>query len=114
MEVLQSPDLAEELQREFRVMLVGPGTFSAMLSALQAGFRTLTIQQKATEVMRLLSQVETEFGRYTESLEETRVKLGQAQDALDRAVSRSRALRRKLKDLDDSPDSASDHSVYHF
>jgi len=114
MEVLQSPDLAEELQREFRVMLVGPGTFSAMLSALQAGFRTLTIQQKATEVMRLLSQVETEFGRYTESLEETRIKLGQAQDALDRAVSRSRALRRKLKDLDDSPDSASDHSVYHF
>ena len=97
-----------------RIVPAGPTTLTALLTSLQVGFRTLAIQQKATEVMRLLSQVETEFGRYTESLEETRVKLGQAQDALDRAVSRSRTLRRKLKDLDDSPDPASDHPVYHF
>ena len=99
-EVLQSPDLVESIQRELRVVITGPGTFSAMLNALQMGFRTLTIQQRSAEVWRLLQQVEREFARCTESLEETRRRLNQAQDAMDAALSRSRSLQRTLKELD--------------
>ena len=99
-EVLQSPDLVESIQREQRVIITGPGTFSAMLSALQMGFRTLTIQQRSTEVWRLLGLVENEAARFTDSLEETRRRLHQAEEAMDTAVSRSRSLQRRLKDLD--------------
>ncbi|MBQ3705919.1 MAG: DNA recombination protein RmuC [Clostridia bacterium] len=99
-EVLQSPDLVESLQREYRVIITGPGTFSAMLNALQMGFRTMTIQQRSAEVWRLLQQVESEFSRYTDSLEEARRRMNQAQDALDAALSRSRSLQRTLKELD--------------
>jgi DNA recombination protein RmuC len=71
-----------------------------MLSALQMGFRTLTIQQRSTEVWRLLGLVENEAARFTDSLEETRRRLHQAEEAMDTAVSRSRSLQRRLKDLD--------------
>jgi len=99
-EVLQSPDLVESIQKEQRVVITGPGSFSAMLNALQMGFRTLTIEKRSSEVWHLLGQVENEFGRFSESLEEARRRLGQAEEAMDAAAARARTLQRKLKDLD--------------
>lgn len=98
-EVLQSPDVVESIQREQRVVIAGPGTFSAMLSALQMGFRTLTVQQRSSEVWRLLGEVENEFARFSDSLETTRLRLNQAEEALDTASSRARSLQRKLKSV---------------
>ena len=102
-EVLQSPDVVETVQREQRVVIAGPGTFSAMLSALQLGFRTLTLQQRSTEVWRLLGQVETDFGQFSESLDTARHHLHLAENALDEAASRARAVQRQLKKVADSP-----------
>ena len=99
-EVLQQADLVESIQREQRVVITGPGSFSAMLSALQMSFRTMTIEQRSAEVWHLLTQTETEFGRYITSLEEARRKLNQADEALGSALSRARSLQRKLKDLE--------------
>ena len=59
--------------------------------------RTLTVQQRSSEVWRLLGQVENEFARFTESLETARLRLNQAEEALDTASSRARSLQRKLK-----------------
>ena len=112
-EALQHPELVESIQREQRVVLAGPGTFSAMLSALQLGFRTLTLEQRSTEVWRLLGQVETEFGRFSESLESARRHLSQAEDALDSAASRSRTIQRQLKALSmDAPSPGTEKTVY--
>lgn len=99
-EVLQSPDLVESIQREQRVIISGPGSFSAILNALQMGFRTMTIEQRSTEVWHLLAQVENEFSRFSENLEEARRRLNQAEEALDSALSRGRSLQRKLKSID--------------
>ena len=98
-EVLQSPEVVEAIQMEQRVVIAGPGTFSAMLSALQLGFRTLTLQKRSTEVWRLLGRVETEFGKYTESLDTARHHLNQVEDALDDAASKARNIQRQLKDV---------------
>jgi DNA recombination protein RmuC len=51
-EVLRRPGLMEALQREHRVTLAGPTTLLAMLGALQMGFRTLALEQRASEVWR--------------------------------------------------------------
>ena len=114
-EVLQSPDLVESIQRDQRVVITGPGNFSAMLNALQMGFRTLTIQQRSTEVWRLLGQGENEFSRFTDSLEDTRRRLSQAEEALDNAAARARILQRRLKELDSgevySPQDSSGYSL---
>lgn len=99
-EVLQTPELVETIQQEQRVVLAGPGTFSAMLNALQMGFRTLAIQQRSTEVWRLLSQIKSDLSRYSEALEETRLRLTQVEDAIDTAAGRIKTLQRHLKDLE--------------
>ncbi len=56
-EALRRPGLAEALQRDFRVVIAGPTTFAALLNSLQMGFRTLAIQQRSSEVWKLLGDV---------------------------------------------------------
>ena len=99
-EALQSPDLVESLQREYRVVIAGPGTFSAMLNALQMGFRTMAIEKRSGEVWHLLGEIKTDFARFAEMLETTRRRLDQAGESIDSAVSRTRTIRRKLSDIE--------------
>ena len=103
-EVLQMPDLVETIQRDLRVVIAGPGTFSAMLNALQMGFRTMAIQQRSGEVWRLLGDIKTDFIRFAEMLEDTRRRLNQAEAAIDSAVNRTRTIQRKLSDVETLPD----------
>ena len=103
-EAIQYPDLVETLQREERVVLAGPGTFSAMLNALQMGFRTMAIEKRSSEVWQLLGEIRTDFSRFAETLEATRHRLDQAGESIDSAVSRTRILRKKLSGLEELPD----------
>jgi DNA recombination protein RmuC len=99
-EALQTPDLVESLQRDFRIIIAGPGTFAAMLNALQMGFRTLAIEKRSGEVWRLLGEIKTDFARFTEMLEATRRRLDQAGESIDSAVSRTRTIRKKLSNIE--------------
>jgi len=104
-EVLRDSGLFETLQREYRVIVTGPTTLSALLSSLQMGFRTLAIEKRSSEVWEILSAVKTEFGKFGEILEKTRKKLSEATDVVDKAGVRSRAIERKLKDVQELPPS---------
>ena len=102
-EALQTPELVESLQRDYRVVIAGPGTFSAMLNALQMGFRTLAIEKRSGEVWHLLGEIKKDFTRFAETLENTRRRLDQAGESIDSAVTRSRSIQRKLSSLEDTP-----------
>ena len=99
-EALQEPDLVESLQRDLRIVIAGPGTFSAMLNALQMGFRTMAIEKRSGEVWQLLGEIKTDFTRFAEILEATRHRLDQAGESIDSAVNRTRTIRRKLSDIE--------------
>ena len=105
-EAIQSPELVETIQGADRVVLAGPGTFSAMLNALQMGFRTMAIEQRSGEVWKLLGEIKTDFSRFAETLEATRRRLEQAGETIDSAVSRTRTIRRKLSGLENLPEPA--------
>ncbi len=105
-EAIQSPELVETIQSADRVVLAGPGTFSAMLNALQMGFRTMAIEQRSGEVWKLLGEIKTDFSRFAETLEATRHRLEQAGETIDSAVSRTRTIRRKLSGLENLPEPA--------
>lgn len=102
-EALQTPELVESLQRDYRVVIAGPGTFSAMLNALQMGFRTLAIEKRSGEVWLLLGEIKKDFSRFAEMLENTRHRLDQAGESIDSAVTRSRSIQRKLSSLETDP-----------
>lgn len=102
-EAVQQPELMETLQRDYRVVVAGPSTFSALLNALQMGFRTLSIEKRSSEVWRLLGEVKADFGRFGDVLEKTRQRLEQASESIDSAFARTRSIQKKLGELD-TPD----------
>jgi DNA recombination protein RmuC len=99
-EIMRRPSFADAIQREYRVMLSGPSTLAALLNALQMGFRTLAIQKRSSEVWETLGSVKTEFSKYAQVLVVVKKKLSQAQDSIDQAETRTRAIRRTLRDVE--------------
>ncbi len=93
----------ESIQREYRVSIVGPTTISAFLNSLQMGFRTLAIQTRTSEVWELLGAVKTEFGKFGDVLEKTKKKLAEAGNVIEQAEVRSRAIERRLRDVQQLP-----------
>jgi DNA recombination protein RmuC len=103
-EALRRPTLAETLQRDYRVVLAGPTTFAALLNSLQMGFRTLAIQQRSSEVWQLLGDVKLQFGKYSQVLETVRKRLDQAVQTVDEAAVRTRAIEKRLKNVEAADD----------
>ena len=85
------------------MVIAGPTTLWSILSSLQMGFRTLAIQKRSSEVWNLLSAVKTEWTRYGDVLDAVQKKLHQASDTIEKAKVRSRAVGRKLNDVQELP-----------
>ena len=102
-EVLRRPGLADALQRDFRVVIAGPTTLTAILNSLQMGFRTLAIEQRSGEIQLLLGAVKTEFGKFGEVLATTKKQLETVTNSIGKAETRTRAIARKLRDVEALP-----------
>jgi DNA recombination protein RmuC len=103
-EVIRRPGLVDWLQRECRIMVAGPTTLVSLLSSLRMGFRTLAIQQRSSEVWRVLSGVKTEFEKFSGVLDKVQKKLEEAQKVVEDAGVRRRAVDRKLRDVEVLPE----------
>ncbi|MBR5459936.1 MAG: DNA recombination protein RmuC [Clostridia bacterium] len=98
--------LVEVLQADWRITVAGPTTMAALLNSLQMGFRTLAIQKRSGEVWKVLGEVKTEFSKFEEVLVTTQKRLDMAYRDLDKLVTtRTRAIQRKLRDIEALPDS---------
>jgi len=102
-EVLRRPGLCDTLQREHRIVVTGPTTLAALLNSLQMGFRTLAIEKRSSEVWQLLGVVKTEFGKFGDVLAKTKKKLLEAGNTIDKAEIRTRAIERKLREVQEAP-----------
>src|SRR5437667_5196216 len=102
-EAIRRVGLVEQVQRDCRVIFAGPTTLAALLNSLQMGFRTLAIQKRSSEVWNLLAAVKTEFGKFGEALSAVKDKLDQAARHVDTVAVRSRAITKKLRDVEELP-----------
>jgi DNA recombination protein RmuC len=66
------------------------------------GFRTLSVQKRSSEVWNLLGAVKTEWSKY-DTLEKVQKKLHEASETIEKAQVRTRAIGRKLRDVQDLP-----------
>ncbi|MEY2511087.1 MAG: recombination protein RmuC [Verrucomicrobiota bacterium] len=103
-EAIRRVGLVEQVQRDCRVIFAGPTTLAALLNSLQMGFRTLAIQKRSSEVWNLLAGVKTEFGKFGEALSSVKEKLEQAARKMEDVDVRSRAISKKLRDVEGLPD----------
>jgi DNA recombination protein RmuC len=102
-EVLRRPGLVDALQRDQRIAVAGPTTLLALMTSFQMGFRTLAIQERSSEVWRTLGAVKTEFAKFGSVLDGVKKKLDEASNKIEETGRRSRALSRKLREVEALP-----------
>tara|TARA_R110002049_G_scaffold123483_1_gene278715 strand:+ start:3094 stop:4743 length:1650 start_codon:yes stop_codon:yes gene_type:complete len=101
-EAIRRPGLATDLQSKHRVMVTGPTTLAALLTSLQMGFRTLAIEKRSSEVWQVLGAAKAEFKKYGEVWDKLGKQLDTARKTVEDAGKRTRAVERKLRDVETS------------
>jgi DNA recombination protein RmuC len=107
-EMMARPGFADSLQREHRVLLTGPMNLAALLNSLQMGFRTLAIEQRSSEVWRVLGAIKAEFGKFGDILAKTQKKLQEASNTIEEARGKSTTIVRRLRDVEALPQDEAD------
>ena len=102
-EVMRRHGLLEALQRDYRVTVAGPSTFSALLNSLYMGFKTLAIEKRSSEIWNTLGQIKTEFGKFGEVIDATKKKLEAATKSFDVVDLRTRQINKKLSGVEALP-----------
>jgi DNA recombination protein RmuC len=105
-EAVRRPGLLDDLQRLHRVVIAGPTTLAAILSSLQMGFRTLAVEKRSSEVWQLLGAVKTEFGKFGDMVAKAREQVDKASRTLGSYETRSRAIERRLREVQALPETA--------
>jgi len=102
-EVLRQPGQVEKIQQDYRIVVAGPTTLSAILSSLRIGFRTLAIEKRSSEVWKVLSAVKTEFGKFGDVLAKVQRQLNTASNTIEQTEVRTRSMERKLRAVEELP-----------
>lgn len=110
-EVVRRPGLASKLQTEHRVLVTGPTTLMSLLNSLQMGFRTLAIEKRSSEVWQVLAAAKDEFRKYGDVWDKLGKQLSAAQNTVQAAGTRTRAVERTLRDVESNQVTASSEDV---
>ncbi|MGD8981822.1 MAG: DNA recombination protein RmuC [Desulfobacterales bacterium] len=102
-EILRQPGQVEKIQQDYRIVIAGPTSLSAILSSLRIGFRTLAIEKRSSEVWKILAAVKTEFGKFGDVLSKVKRQLNTASNTIDQTNVRTRAMARRLKAVEELP-----------
>ena len=106
-EILRIPGLSDEMRQKYHVSLASPSTLPVALNSLLMGFRTVAIEKRSAEVWQTLGAVKTQFGKFSDLLEGVQKKLQESANKIENAKTTSRQIERKLKDVEELPESDS-------
>jgi DNA recombination protein RmuC len=99
-EVARIPGLLDSISREYRVLVMGPALFPALLRTVHLGFVTLALEDKAEEIRRLLGVTRAEMVKMDAVLERLARQAGQFSGTIERARTRTRVIGGKLRGIE--------------
>ncbi len=73
---------------------------AALVNSLQMGFRTLAIEKRSSEVWQILGAAKAEFEKYGQVWDKLAKQLETAKRTVDEAGRRTRAVTRRLRDVE--------------
>lgn len=91
-EIARLDGLIGRAQERYRVLVAGPATLCALLTSLQMGLRTVTLEKRSGEVLNMLAGMKQDFARFDESIQRMRQRLAQAEGELDALEQRARKV----------------------
>ena len=106
-EIIRVPGLSDEIRQKYNIAIASPSTLPVMLSGLLMGFRTVAIEKRSAEVWQILGAVKAQFGKFGDLLEGVQKKLQESANKIESAKTTSRQIERKLKTVEELPESES-------
>lgn len=106
-EILRIPGLSDEIRQKYHVSIASPSTLPVALNGLLMGFKSVAIEKRSAEVWQTLGAVKTQFGKFSDLLEGVSKKLQESANKIDSAKTTSRQIERKLKNVEELPESES-------
>lgn len=95
-EAIKRTGLIEELQRDYKIIVCGPTTLSALLNSLQMGFQTLAIEKRSSEIWNLLSTFKKEFVTFVDLLAKTQKEIDKASGTIVDATKKTQKIQKQL------------------
>ena len=106
-EIIRIPGLSDEIRQKYQIAIASPSTLPVMLSGLLMGFRTVAIEKRSAEVWQVLGAVKSQFGKFGDLLDGVQKKLQESANKIESAKTTSRQIERKLKSVEELPESES-------
>lgn len=106
-EIIRIPGLSDEIRQKYNITIAAPSTLPVMLNGLLMGFRTVAIEKRSAEVWQTLGAVKTQFGKFGDLLEGVQKKLQESANKIESAKTTSRQIERKLRDVEELPETES-------
>ena len=79
---------------------MGPSTLASALCAYRAGFQSIAIEKKTSEIRNLLTEVREEFGRFGEVIDKLKKNLEAATKTVNDVQNRTTQMGNKLVKLE--------------
>lgn len=95
-EVIKREGLVEDIQNNYRIVVCGPMTIAALLNSLQMGFKSVAIEKRSAEIVKLMHGFTKEFEQFSDLLRKTGDKLGKVQDSLQETEKKTDRIRQRL------------------
>ena len=96
-------NLRENIFRDSRILMMGPNTLAAYLISINMTFRSLALNERATEIFKEFGKLEKEFTNFKSSTEELEKKAKAMLKSVDSHITRESQMAKaikKMKDLD--------------
>lgn len=97
---LSIPGLSDQLFNQSRVFVMGPSTLASALCAYRAGFESMAIEKKTSEIKRTLAEVREEFGRFGLVIDKLRKNLDTVTKTVNEVQLRTSRMGEKLVKLE--------------
>ena len=93
-------DIRKQIFRDNRVLIMGPNSLAAYLISVHMGFRTLAINEKASEIMKEFGKLKKEFENFSSSTAELQKKADAMLKVINEHSSRERQMNKAIKNME--------------
>ena len=101
MQLIDSIDnLREQIFRDSRVLIMGPNSLAAYLISVHMGFRTLALNERASEIMEEFGKLKKEFEKFGSSTDDLIKKADAMLKSVNEHATRERQMGKAIKNMD--------------
>jgi DNA recombination protein RmuC len=107
-ECLRIDGLADDCQRNYKILLAGPTTITALINSFSIGFKFLQVNKNSKEIAKILQAIKVQYNKFGDEIDKTKKSLERATESTDQLAKRNQMITNKLKSFDNIGVSESD------